>query len=232
MEEMFSSIEIERKRSAQASVFRQMYIWMTLALAITGITALVVSNNDRIMYELLSNRALFWGLMIAEIVLVIFLAARVQKMSLGAATIAFIIYSVLNGVCMSVLFLVYTSESIASTFFITAGTFGITSLYGFVTKKDLSSWRNLLVMALIGLIIASIVNIFLENSTMYWIISYAGVIIFVGLTAYDTNRFKKIIYSNDVTEMSYKYALLGALELYLDFVNMFIYLLRILGDRR
>lgn len=232
MEEMFSSIEIERKRSAQASVFRQMYIWMTLALAITGITALVVSNNDRIMYELLSNRALFWGLMIAEIVLVIFLAARVQKMSLGVATIAFIIYSVLNGVCMSVLFLVYTSESIASTFFITAGTFGITSLYGFVTKKDLSSWRNLLVMALIGLIIASIVNIFLENSTMYWIISYAGVIIFVGLTAYDTNRFKKIIYSNDVTEMSYKYALLGALELYLDFVNMFIYLLRILGDRR
>lgn len=232
MEEMFSSIEIERKRSAQASVFRQMYIWMTLALAITGITALVVSDNDRIMYELLSNRALFWGLMIAEIVLVIFLAARVQKMSLGAATIAFIIYSVLNGVCMSVLFLVYTSESIASTFFITAGTFGITSLYGFVTKKDLSSWRNLLVMALIGLIIASIVNIFLENSTMYWIISYAGVIIFVGLTAYDTNRFKKIIYSNDVTEMSYKYALLGALELYLDFVNMFIYLLRILGDRR
>ena len=232
MEEMFSSIEIERKRSAQASVFRQMYIWMTLALAITGITALVVSNNDRIMYELLSNRALFWGLMIAEIVLVIFLAARVQKMSLGAATIAFIIYSVLNGVCMSVLFLVYTSESIASTFFITAGTFGITSLYGFVTKKDLSSWRNLLVMALIGLIIASIVNIFLENSTMYWIISYAGVIIVVGLTAYDTNRFKKIIYSNDVTEMSYKYALLGALELYLDFVNMFIYLLRILGDRR
>ena len=229
---MFSSIEIERKRSAQASVFRQMYIWMTLALAITGITALVVSNNDRIMYELLSNRALFWGLMIAEIVLVIFLAARVQKMSLGVATIAFIIYSVLNGVCMSVLFLVYTSESIASTFFITAGTFGITSLYGFVTKKDLSSWRNLLVMALIGLIIASIVNIFLENSTMYWIISYAGVIIFVGLTAYDTNRFKKIIYSNDVTEMSYKYALLGALELYLDFVNMFIYLLRILGDRR
>ena len=232
MEEMFSSIEIERKRSAQASVFRQMYIWMTLALAITGITALVVSNNDRIMYELLSNKALFWGLMIAEIVLVIFLAARVQKMSLGAATIAFIIYSVLNGVCMSVLFLVYTSESIASTFFITAGTFGITSLYGFVTKKDLSSWRNLLVMALIGLIIASIVNIFLENSTMYWIISYAGVIIVVGLTAYDTNRFKKIIYSNDVTEMSYKYALLGALELYLDFVNMFIYLLRILGDRR
>lgn len=232
MEEMFSSIEIERKRSAQASVFRQMYIWMTLALAITGITALVVSDNDRIMYELLSNRALFWGLMIAEIVLVIFLAARVQKMSLGAATIAFIIYSVLNGVCMSVLFLVYTSESIASTFFITAGTFGITCLYGFVTKKDLSSWRNLLVMALIGLIIASIVNIFLENSTMYWIISYAGVIIFVGLTAYDTNRFKKIIYGNDVTEMSYKYALLGALELYLDFVNMFIYLLRILGDRR
>ena len=232
MEEMFSSIEIERKRSAQASVFRQMYIWMTLALAITGITALVVSGNDRIMYELLSNRALFWGLMIAEIVLVIFLAARVQKMSLGAATIAFIIYSVLNGVCMSVLFLVYTSESIASTFFITAGTFGITSLYGFVTKKDLSSWRNLLVMALIGLIIASIVTIFLESNAMYWIISYAGVIIFTGLTAYDTNRFKKIIYSNDVTEMSYKYALLGALELYLDFVNMFIYLLRILGDRR
>lgn len=232
MEGNFSPIELEKKKSAQASVFRQMYIWMSLALLLTGFTAFAVSENDRIMYALFSNQAIFWGIIISEVLLVVFLAARLHKMSLTVATITFIAYSILNGVSMSLLFFAYTSESIAATFFVTAGTFGVTALYGYFTKKDLSSWGSILLMALLGLIIASVVNFFLGSGILYWIITYVGVIIFVGLTAYDTQKFKNAIFSSDVTESTYKLALLGALELYLDFVNMFIYLLRLFGNRR
>lgn len=232
MEGNFSPIELEKKKSAQASVFRQMYIWMSLALLLTGFTAFAVSENDRIMYALFSNQAIFWGIIISEVLLVVFLAARLHKMSLTVATITFIAYSILNGVSMSLLFFAYTSESIAATFFVTAGTFGVTALYGYFTKKDLSSWGSILLMALLGLIIASVVNFFLGSGILYWIITYVGVIIFVGLTAYDTQKFKNAIFGSDVTESTYKLALLGALELYLDFVNMFIYLLRIFGNRR
>lgn len=232
MERDFSSIGLERTRSAQASVFRQMYIWMSLALALTGATALLISGNDRIMYTILSTPAILWGAIIAELALVFILAASLERMSLGVATLMFIAYSILNGVSMSLLFMAYTSESIASTFFVTAGTFGATSLYGYITKKDLSSFGSILLMALVGLIIASIVNFFMGSTMLNWIITYAGVLIFVGLTAYDTQKFKKAIFSSEVTEHTYKLALMGALELYLDFVNMFIYLLRILGNRR
>lgn len=159
------------------------------------------------------------------------LAARIHKLSLATATVMFIAYSIINGVTMSLLFLLYTSESIASTFFITAGTFGAISAYGYFTKKDLSSLGSILIMALIGILIASLVNIFLESSTLYWIISYVGVAIFVGLTAYDTQKIKESIMNSDVNETAYKIALMGALELYLDFINLFIYLLRIFGDR-
>ena len=232
MEEHFSPVELEKKKSAHVSVFRQMYIWMSLALLLTGFTAFAISENDRIMHTLLSNQVIFWGIIISEVLLVLFLAARLHKMSLAVATITFIAYSILNGVSMSLLFFAYTSESIASTFFVTAGTFGITALYGYFTKKDLSSWGSILLMALFGLLIASVVNIFLGSGMLYWIITYVGVIIFVGLTAYDTQRFKNAIFESDVTESTYKLALMGALELYLDFINMFVYLLRILGDRR
>lgn len=231
MENNYSTIALEKKKSAQMAVFRQVYIWMSLALFITGITALIVANNNSILYSLLSNQLLFWGLIIGEVVMVAVLAARIHKLSLATATVMFIAYSIINGVTMSLLFLLYTSESIASTFFITAGTFGAISAYGYFTKKDLSSLGSILIMALIGILIASLVNIFLGSSTLYWIISYVGVAIFVGLTAYDTQKIKESIMNSDVNETAYKIALMGALELYLDFINLFIYLLRIFGDR-
>lgn len=232
MEEQLSTIQIERRKSAQASVFRQMYVWMSMALAITGFTAFIILDNDRALYTLLTNQMLFWGLIIAEFVLVFILSGRIHRMSMGVATTMFIAYSLLNGVTMSLIFIVYTSESIASTFFITAGTFGLTSLYGYFTKRDLSSLGGILAMAIIGLIIASVVNIFMNSSTLYWIITYIGVLVFVGLTAYDTQKCKEEIYGSEVTEATYRLALRGALRLYLDFVNMFIYLLRLTGDRR
>ena len=231
MENEFSTISIERKKSAQMAVFRQVYVWMSLALFITGITALIIAGNDSLTYKLLSNPILFWGIAIAELVMVFVLAGRIHKMSLQTATILFIVYSILNGVTMSLLFLMYTSESIAATFFITAGTFGATSAYGYFTNKDLSSLGSILIMALIGILIASIVNIFMGSETLYWIISYAGVLIFVGLTAYDTQKIKEEVMNSEVNETAYKIALMGALELYLDFINLFIYLLRIIGDR-
>lgn len=231
MDNNYSTIALEKKKSAQLAVFRQVYIWMSLALFITGITALIVANNNSLIYSLMSNQLLFWGLIIGEVVMVAVLAARIHKLSLATATVMFIAYSIINGVTMSLLFLLYTSESIASTFFITAGTFGAISAYGYFTKKDLSSLGSILIMALIGILIASLVNIFLESSTLYWIISYVGVAIFVGLTAYDTQKIKESIMNSDVNETAYKIALMGALELYLDFINLFIYLLRIFGDR-
>lgn len=228
---MFSTIALEKKKSAQAAVFRQVYIWMSLALFITGITALIVAGNSSIMYKLSSNPILFWGIAIAEIVMVFILAGRIHKLSLATATFMFIVYSILNGITMSFLFLIYTSESIAATFFITAGTFGAVSAYGYYTKKDLSSWGSIFIMALIGILIATIVNLFLASETLYWIINYAGVLIFVGLTAYDTQKIKENIMNSEANETAYKIALMGALELYLDFINLFIYLLRIVGDR-
>lgn len=232
MESNFSTIALERKKSAQIAVFRQVYVWMSLALFITGVTALIIANNNSLVYSLFSNSLLFWGIAIAEFVLVIILASRIHRMSLLTGTIMFIVYSILNGVTMSMLFLMYTSQSIATTFFITAGTFGAISAYGYLTKKDLSSWGSIFFMAIIGILIASIVNFFLGSETLYWIISYAGVLIFVGLTAYDTQNIKNAIMNSDVNEATYKIALMGALELYLDFINLFIYLLRILGDRK
>ena len=231
MENDSSTIALEKKKSAQMAVFHQVYIWMSLALFITGMTALIVSGNNDLTYSLLSNPVLFWGLIIAEFVLVYVLAGRIDRMSMQTATIVFIAYSIINGVTMSLLFLMYTSESIAATFFITAGTFGVMSLYGYMTKRDLSSWRSIFFMALIGIIIASITNIFLKSETIYWIITYVGVLIFVGLTAYDTQRTKEAIMRSEVNETAYKIALIGALNLYLDFINLFIYILRIMNRR-
>lgn len=206
---------------------------MSLALCLTGLTAMIVANNDRFIYELLQNSLMFWGIIIAELALVFVISGKIDKLSMTTATLLFIAYSVLNGVTMSLIFLVYTESTIASTFFITAGTFGALSLYGYMTKKDLSSWGSILTMALIGLIIASVVNAFMGSDTLYWIISYAGVLLFVGLTVYDTQKIKKAMLdpSNEVDENLHKIALMGALSLYLDFINLFLYLLRIMGNR-
>ena len=177
---------------------------------------------------------LLWILLIAEIGLVIFLSARIHRISFTTATLLFIAYSILNGVTMAFIFLIYTMTSIATTFFVTAGTFGVMALYGYVTKKDLSRIGNICIMALIGLIIATVVNIFLKNTMMDLIISGIGILLFVGLTAYDSQKIKQLLTADDieVNETTQKIALLGSITLYLDFINLFLYLLRFLGDRK
>ncbi len=222
------------KRSAQVALFRNVYLWMTMALAITGLTSMIVAGSPQLMMAIFGNQALFWGLLIGELALVWFLSARINTLSFPTATCMFIFYSILNGVTLSFIFLAYTAESITSTFFITAGTFGAMSLIGYFTKRDLSSLGSILFMALIGLIIATIVNLFMRSEMLYFIISYAGVLIFVGLTAYDTQKIKRMLLSDgvEVNETTQKIALMGALALYLDFINLFLYLLRLLGNRR
>ena len=219
-------------QTAQVTLMKSLYLWMSVALAVTGITAMAVDASYQLQQLLFSGKYTFLVLVVAELALVIYLSARIARMSFAAAMVSFLAYSFLNGLTLSVVFLAYTKSSIASTFFVTAGTFAAMSLYGYFTKKDLSSWGNLFFMALIGLIIATIVNVFWANTTLYWITTYAGVLIFVGLTAYDTNRIKQMLANQEVNEGTQKLALLGALTLYLDFINMFLYLLRIFGDRR
>ena len=219
-------------QTAQVTLMKSLYLWMSVALAVTGITAMAVDASYQLQQLLFSGKYTFLVLVVAELALVIYLSARIASMSFASAMVSFLAYSFLNGLTLSVVFLAYTKSSIASTFFVTAGTFAAMSLYGYFTKKDLSSWGNLFFMALIGLIIATIVNVFWANTTLYWITTYAGVLIFVGLTAYDTNRIKQMLANQEVNEGTQKLALLGALTLYLDFINMFLYLLRIFGDRR
>lgn len=174
-----------------------------------------------------------WGLVIAEFALVIGISAAINRLSLATATLMFVAYSVINGAMLSSIFMIYTAASIASVFFITAATFAVMALIGYTTKTDLTSVGKLLFMALIGLVIATIVNMFIGSNTMTMICSYVGVLIFVGLTAYDSQKIKNMLMqAPDAGESSQKLALLGALTLYLDFINLFIYLLRIFGDRR
>ena len=228
-----SSRERELSMSAAFPVLmRKVYVWMTLALALTGFTAYGVATSPGIITALYSNSVLLWGLVIAEFAIVFGVSAAINRLSLTTATLLFVLYSVINGALFSSIFLVYTMTSIASVFFITAGTFGVMALIGYTTKKDLSSMGKILFMALIGIIIATIVNIFLKSSGLEMIVSYLGVLIFVGLTAYDTQKIKNMLMmAPDASEASQKIALLGALNLYLDFINLFIYLLRIFGRR-
>ena len=206
---------------------------MSGGLAITGLIAMWVASNESLVYSIVTNRLLFFGLIIGEVFLVGYLISRVNRMSAQTAGVLFTGYAALNGVTLSVVFLAYTSASIASTFFVTAGTFAIMSIYGYYTKKDLTSWGNLLFMALIGVIIASVVNFFMQSEMLYWLVTYAGVFVFVGLTAYDTQKIKRMSTANDIgSEGEAKSAIVGALMLYLDFINLFLMLMRILGDRK
>ena len=218
--------------SAQRTLMKNVYCWMALALVVTGLTSYYVASSERILS--LMGSGLYIGLLIAEVVLVVILSARIHKMSFAVAGVVFVIYSILNGVTLSVLLLVYTFESIALAFFITAGTFTAMALIGHFTKKDLSSMGQILLMALIGLIIATVVNLFIGSSTFQYILSYVGVLIFVGLTAYDAQKIKNQIneFGTEISESTMKLALMGALELYLDFINLMIYILRIVGSRR
>lgn len=222
------------ERSAQLSLFRQVYLWMAMALVITGFMAMLVAESPMLLSLIFSSKLTFFGLIIAELALVWYLSARIDRISFTTATLMFIIYSLLNGAMLSSVFLLYTASSIASTFFITAGTFGVMCVYGYLTKRDLTSLGNLCLMAVIGLIIAGLVNLFLQSSLMSLIVSGIGVLIFVGLTAYDSQKIKRMLLQEglEVNDSTRKIALLGSLTLYLDFINLFLYLLRFLGDRR
>lgn len=222
------------ERSAQLSLFRQVYLWMAMALVITGFMAMLVAESQTLLSLIFSSKLTFFGLIIAELALVWYLSTRIDRISFTTATLMFIIYSLLNGAMLSSVFLLYTASSIASTFFITAGTFGVMCVYGYLTKRDLTSLGNLCLMAVIGLIIAGLVNLFLQSSLMSLIVSGIGVLVFVGLTAYDSQKIKRMLLQEglEVNDSTRKIALLGSLTLYLDFINLFLYLLRFLGDRR
>ena len=228
----FVSTHQSATSSAVSTLLKSVYMQMAAALTVTGLVAYFLSESSTFWEMLYTNPSLIWITIIAQFGLVIWLSARLQKMTMTAATLLFILYSALMGVTMSSIFMAYTGESIAATFFVTAGTFLTMSVIGMVTRMDLTRLGGILLMALIGLIIATIVNIFVASDTLYWIISYAGVLIFVGLTAFDTQKIKSMITEYGAAdEMGYKLALFGALTLYLDFVNLFLYLLRILGNR-
>ncbi|MCG9912453.1 MAG: Bax inhibitor-1/YccA family protein [Flavobacteriales bacterium] len=207
--------------------------WMTLALTITALTALSVASSDALVNLFLANKFVFYGLIIGQLLLVMGISGLINRISSTLATLLFIIYSAANGLTLSVLFLAYAQSSIALAFFITAGTFAFMVAYGYFTNRDLTSMGSLLFMGLIGIIIASVVNLFMSSETLYWIISYAGVFIFVGLTAYDAQKIKnQALLMNDDSETAQKGAILGALTLYLDFINLFIFILRIFGGRK
>ena len=216
-----------------AAFLRRVYWWMTVGLGVTGLAAWMVANSVSLQRLIFGNSLVFFGLVIAELVLVFSLSARVERMSLQGASATFLIYSLLNGLTLSGILLLYTASSVAGVFFITGGTFAATSLWAYTTRRDLSSFGSFFFMGLIGLIIASLVNGFLRNPALDWAISYVGVFIFVGLTAYDTQRLTLMGATGFSDEAATtKGAIVGALALYLDFVNLFLMLLRIFGRRR
>ena len=214
---------------------RSVYNWMCIGLALTGFIAFYVSNNETIMRLVFGNQIIFFGIIIAELALVFSIVGMVNKMSAGTATGLFVLYSALNGVTLSFIFLAYTRASIYSTFFICSATFLACSIYGWTTKRDLTSWGGFLMMGLIGIVIATLVNMFIRSSAMSMVVSYIGVFVFVGLTAYDTQKIKNMALSQpDGLDGAVvrKGAILGALSLYLDFINLFLMLLRIFGGGR
>jgi FtsH-binding integral membrane protein len=235
-EEIVTTSSRERELGMSAAfpvLMRKVYLWMTLALVITAITAYGVATSPAAIQFILGNRIVFFGLIIAEFALVFAVGGMINRLSITTATLLFTLYSVVNGATLSVVLLAYTQESVTQVFFITAGTFAAMSAVGYLTKRDLSSVGRILFMALIGLIIATVVNIFWKNSGFMAILNYLGVLIFVGLTAYDTQKIKNMLLTaEDGGEVGQKMALLGALTLYLDFINLFLYLLRILGKAR
>ena len=212
-----------------SKVMRKTFGWMTMCLLITALTAMGVVNSG-LFYQIASSGAM-WLLIIAELVVVFVLSARIHKMSVTTATIMLIVYSALNGATLSVIFVVYSLGSIAKTFFITTGMFGVMALVGATTKRDLSKMGSILFMALIGLIIASLVNLFLRSSSLDWIISIIGVVLFTALTAYDVQRVKRLATETDLYDDTQvgRLAVISALSLYLDFINLFLYLLRFFG---
>lgn len=218
-------------------VMRHVYLWMCLGLFITAFVsmALIYTPLFYVLAQLLQIRFLFLGLMLGEVALVWWLSARIWTMSVGASRLAFLFYAILNGITMSVIFLVYTQGSIALTFLTTSCLFGAMAIIGYTTKMDLSKWGSYLLMGLIGFVMGSVINMFLASSAVEWILTYAGIILFIGLTVYDTQRIRILVssamQSPDTTAVQ-RIGLLGALNLYLDFINLFLLLLRLMGGRR
>lgn len=233
---MQSILGKETQTSAVAvnEFIRSVYNWMAVGLGLTGLVAFYVSNSEFMLNLIFGNPIVFYGLIIGELVLVFTLASRVDRMQASTATALFIFYAALNGATLSSIFLVYTKSSITSTFFVCSATFVACSVYGMVTKRDLTSMGGFMIMGLIGIIIASVVNLFVRSSAMSMIISYIGVFVFIGLTAYDTQKLKDMANSQPAgldAGIVRKGAIMGALSLYLDFINLFLMLLRIIGGR-
>ena len=229
-------IYVPPARRAEAEAFQltfvqKVYVWMTAGLALTGVVAAILVTHPDLMKQLVQSGA-FWGIFIGQLLLVMVLSWGINRISATVATALYLIYAASMGLIFSVVFLVYTGESIAATFFVTAGTFGAMSVYGYATKRDLTSLGSLCFMGLIGIIIASIVNVFLHSTVTYWAITYIGIAIFIGLTAYDTQKIKQMALMGFVGETARKAAIMGALALYLDFINLFLLLLRLFGRRR
>ncbi len=220
--------------AAVNSFIRSVYNWMAIGLALTGFVAFFVASSPTLLRMIVGNQLIFFGLIIGELALVFYLSARVQKIQASTATTLFIVYAGLNGMTLSVIFLAYTASSIASTFFICAATFVACSIYGMVTKRDLTSLGGFMFMGLIGIIIATVINLFIQSTMMSMIISYIGVFVFIGLTAYDTQKLKHMAVTQPAgldAGVVRKGAIIGALSLYLDFINMFLFMLRIFGGR-
>ena len=222
----------EQVAAEQAAFMRKVYAIMAFGLGATGLTALVVAHSS-LQKLILGTPGVFFGLLIAELVMVWTFASLARRLSAVGAAALFYIYAMMNGLTLSIVFLVYTASSIESTFFVTAATFAAMSAYGYVTKRDLTGVGNFMFMGLVGLIIASFVNFWMRSPMMYWLLTYVGIAVFVGLTAYDTQKIKELnVIGNSGTEEDHKEAIHGALILYLDFINLFLYLLRLLGRRR
>lgn len=229
-----STVQNVRSQAAVNTFLASVYNWMAVGLLLTAGVAWYVANSRAMLELIFGNRMVFFGLIIAELGMVVAISAGIRRIKASTATLLFLLYSALNGATLASIFIVYTKSSIFSTFVVCAAMFGTCSIYGMVTKKDLTGIGNFMFMGLIGIVIASVVNLFLRNSGMSMIISYVGVIVFVGLTAYDTQKIKAMALSQpgdlDAGTLR-KGAIMGALTLYLDFINLFLMLLRIMGNR-
>ena len=228
MENSYDSYKSTAGTSVLSTVMRKVYGRMFFALVVTALTALYVASSPALLATILGSRGIFFGLIIAELAVVFVVSGMLHKLSSTTAVLLFYLYAILNGVVFSSIFVVYELGSIAYTFFITAGVFGAMTVYGLVTKNDMTKFGSYCMMALFGLIIATIVNIFVASSTLDWIISLVGVALFIGLTAWDTQKIKNAAYEVEPSQMG-KLATIGALSLYLDFINLFLYLLRFFG---
>jgi uncharacterized protein len=228
-----NEVTVESAHAENVSFINRVYLWMFAGLSVTAITSFVVFNNQSLVNIFIGNQITFFILLLLELGAVIYLSKAISHISNTQAAVVFILYAILNGVTFSVIFLVYTLASIGTTFLITAGMFGGMSLYGYVTKKNLTSTGNIALMGLWGIILASLANMFLHNPRLDWVITYAGVLIFTALIAYDVQKIKNLnVIGNMSSDQDKKESIMGALSLYLDFINLFLKLLRIFGKRK